>query len=249
MFHLGQISKIIYRLRLHFNVNWGSLDQYGNFRPGILFTLFLSYFPGSIITGLHYKKVQSLYGCTPITCLVGQLHTGKTHVAKFITSLFGLHNTGKYDAFTAPKVDRLLAHCLYFLYDDPDNVPVLKTLITKVRDSTSLKVHFCPDSHYTCQAHHLYSYVYKSFSSVNQQKTYRTLLNHYTVLHVYIIFSSVNQQKTYSTLMNHYTVLHVYIIFISVNQQKTYRTLLNHYTVLHVYIIFISVNQQKTYRT
>ena len=53
-------------------------------------------------------------------------------VSKIAASLIGVHQTAIYNDLSMAKMTELLAKSPFFVFNDPSNTEVLKTLVTKV---------------------------------------------------------------------------------------------------------------------
>ena len=70
----------------------------------------------------------------PIPVLLGPCNTGKSLVARVAASLMGgLHDTALYRSMTVAKMVELIGATPFFIYNDPEQIDVLKKMVTKVR--------------------------------------------------------------------------------------------------------------------
>ena len=82
----------------------------------------------------HYEEVREIYHQVPVPVLLGPCNTGKSLVARVAASLMGgLHETAFYRSMTVALMVELLGVTPFFIYNDPEQIDVLKTMITKVR--------------------------------------------------------------------------------------------------------------------
>jgi len=82
---------------------------------------------------IHYKTVKRIFRQAPVALLLGQPNTYKTLLSKVTASLVGgIHRVGLYDDMSNAWLGRLLNAGLFFIYNDPAQVDLLKVLISKV---------------------------------------------------------------------------------------------------------------------
>ena len=87
---------------------------------------------GTVLAALHYADVKQLFHQVPVPVLVGQPNTNKTFISKVTAALLGLTTDALFNDLTMAKSIPLLGKSLFFVFNDPSNADVLKTLITKV---------------------------------------------------------------------------------------------------------------------
>jgi hypothetical protein len=96
----------------------------------MLFTSFC--FLGIVVAALHYQQVKTSFHQVPVPILIGQPNTNKTFLSKVTVALLGLSRDAVFNDLTMAKSVDLLGKSLFFVFNDPSNADVLKTLITKV---------------------------------------------------------------------------------------------------------------------
>ena len=81
----------------------------------------------------HFRKTKELFHRAPVTLLLGPPNTCKTLLSKVTASLMGgLHRTALYNELIMARMNQLIGESLFFVYNDPDQPFVLKTMVTKV---------------------------------------------------------------------------------------------------------------------